>query len=429
VNLRGATIDDSLSASGVQIRGILDLTASSIGYAVFGVGRFGSAQRANINSIKLVGSRLSGDLELSHVDIAERIDATGLSAKGFRVVSANFNSGATLEASDLSFVQLSDTKSKGSFRANASSVSKYVSIQANSHLESASFINASIASGVHIDHSRVRSLEVERSSIGGDIRLATSKFNHVDLSGSTIQGALIVGYGTHATSWEQQGTLILSGTRVQSVQDRTDAWPANLNLVGFTYSQLGIFDPLLRIKGDRTEIGAVDNFVARPVDWYDAWLRKQDFFSPQPYVQLAAILRQAGQPDKANDVSYLGKLREETNSDGMAKFGLMISRITIGYGYRYARALWWVIGFTGIGAIILTASGQARKATNRVSEFGWASVYSLSMLVPALGIKGRWSDEVRLSGYVELYFILHQVAGFVLGGFVLAGLAGWTQGH
>ena len=95
--------------------------------------------------------------------------------------------------------------------------------------------------------------------------------------------------------------------------------------------------------------------------------------------------------------------------------------IGYGYGYRYFRSLIWVLGITFLGAIILgtTLAGPDFTLLRRLA-------YSFDLLLPIVELDKRHSLEA-IDGWARYYFYVHELLGYVLGSFIVAGLAGITK--
>lgn len=165
----------------------------------------------------------------------------------------------------------------------------------------------------------------------------------------------------------------------------------------------------------------------RPSKWFVDWLSHHQPYSPQPYEQCSKVLREAGQPDKANAVLYAGKERERASLrkpgvwPGWRWLGQSFLRATIGYGlgYRYCWSLIWAIALIYVGAVVF-ASSDANWPKTIWRCFG----YSLDMMLPVVQLAKDHYDKVDLNGWQRYYFYFHQLSGFVLASVVLAGLAG-----
>jgi hypothetical protein len=98
--------------------------------------------------------------------------------------------------------------------------------------------------------------------------------------------------------------------------------------------------------------------------------------------------------------------------------------IGYGLGYRYFRCLWWIFGFTMLGAVLVHFWGYNIIGGQRI-KLADGGIYSLAKLLPLVQL-GEFKG-VTLSSPVKWYFYFHQLAGYVLAGFLAAGLAGLTQ--
>jgi hypothetical protein len=179
---------------------------------------------------------------------------------------------------------------------------------------------------------------------------------------------------------------------------------------------------------------------ARPASSYVAWLARHRPFSPQPYEQLAKVLRAGGEPGKANDILYAARERQRRDYRQPKSFGkwlgLSVLKWTIGYGLgpRYFRALLWVALFTVFGTVLLQVHGNQ-------PEKGWPALAfaSFDQLLPAVTLDGAHEKLFSLAtgkaatdGFAQpaglvMYFYVHKLVGWLLGIFLLAGLAGLTQ--
>ncbi|MGA2410490.1 MAG: hypothetical protein ABSG46_08910 [Candidatus Binataceae bacterium] len=193
-----------------------------------------------------------------------------------------------------------------------------------------------------------------------DMRLAHIgqglSFNHAIFTGTGINGlnaerAMIDGalYWVAITVGPHT-QLDLGDAHAASLWDDESSWPArgNLTITGFIYGDFsgGPTDGSLRLD----------------------WLHRQpmDLWSqPQPYRQLAQVLSQDGEEEGAIKVRI-------AKENAMTQFGHLtaadrlwrgILRITIGYGYRPLRALWWILGFVTLGAALFSWGYRARLIT------------------------------------------------------------------
>jgi hypothetical protein len=52
--------------------------------------------------------------------------------------------------------------------------------------------------------------------------------------------------------------------------------------------------------------------------------------------------------------------------------------------------------------------------------------YSLDAFLPFVELRKKFGD-VDFHGWLMYYFYFHRLAGYVIGSFIVAGLAGWTR--
>ncbi|MFH1057972.1 MAG: hypothetical protein V1797_04725 [Pseudomonadota bacterium] len=203
--------------------------------------------------------------------------------------------------------------------------------------------------------------------------------------------------------------LALAGVTVKSFSCNVGYWPSDTYLDTFEYGALCGDDGLA---------------FWSPKDIINL-LGTQKVYSPQPYEQCAKVLREAGQPEKANEVLFAGKERErdQTWKDNKLRWvGMTMLRAVIGYGLgaRYFLSLTWAALLVWIGAFIAKTT---KLGTER--SFFWLTGYSLAKLLPLV----KYGDEFDKSvgGWQQGYFIFHQLMGWVLASFVVAGMAGLTK--
>jgi hypothetical protein len=290
-------------------------------------------------------------------------------------------------------------------------------------------------------------IDVRLSKISGSISINTARFvgrseNGLDAERAAIGGAL---YWVDVTTTART-ELDLSDAHATSLWDDEKSWPArgNLNLDGFSYQ----------------------SFAGGPVDGTARlqWLRLQPVelqAQPQPYRQLADVLRREGREEAAVEVEIA---RENARTEyGGLKLGALLwretLRATIGYGHRPLRALWWIIGFVLLGAglfrwgyavgLITPTEESAYNAFIRSGApprhyppFS-SLIYSLENFLPVVDLhqgtywrpnphhqpdrsKRRSKDaEGTLSArLLRCYLWIHILAGWTITPLLFAGLAG-----
>ncbi|HWY86361.1 MAG TPA: hypothetical protein VNX28_06540 [Gemmataceae bacterium] len=171
------------------------------------------------------------------------------------------------------------------------------------------------------------------------------------------------------------------------------------------------------------------------MDWWDEWARLDLDYSPAPYAQLAAALTSAGDCDAANEIRYLGRVRERETESGLAYVwsgGLQyVAGFGFGIGTYTFRVLYWVIGISLAGAALLWMTVPAAKQHGPIWCFG----ASLARLLPVIEINKEFTaffddpERKRLTGWQSFIFsAIGIVVGFVLGAILIAAVSGLTQG-
>jgi hypothetical protein len=225
--------------------------------------------------------------------------------------------------------------------------------------------------------------------------------------------------------------LDLENTKADALWDNEDSWPApgKLMINGFTYTE----------------------FAGGPADAEPRlrWLELQPpGYRPQPYRQLAKVLRDSGRETGATDVLIAKEevRRREAGLGRMERAWNLMLDVTIGYGYRPLRALWWIAGFVIVGAVLFELGYRARivtptdEAAYRVFvESGagpphyppfHAFVYALENFLPVVDLdQGEYWRPNPVHGAVpgrllRWYLWLHILAGWLLTPLLFAGLSG-----
>ncbi len=245
----------------------------------------------------------------------------------------------------------------------------------------------------------------------------------------------------------EKATLDLRSAEIGTLWDEEKSWPSegNLQLNGLIYTKIGDESP-------------TDAKTRKK------WLRLQpdDRFRPQPYEQLAEVLKKEGHEDDAKRI-LTEKAKAKAKHMTLSLRGVKwwnrlwlryLGRI-IGYGYRLAKEIKFVLAilligwfFFGVGYEmgIVTPSREwiypaGRVNSERVVEkypVFYAPLYSLDMFIPILDLKqadyflpdaargGRLLDfgkyELRTGGLLMGYMWFHILSGWVLTPLFVVGL-------
>ncbi|MBI5137754.1 MAG: hypothetical protein HZA24_10540 [Nitrospirae bacterium] len=227
------------------------------------------------------------------------------------------------------------------------------------------------------------------ASVGGDLICRGGTFNNaggnaLGAGGLGVKGSVFLDEGFSAT-----GTVNLARASAGVLADAEECWPRDgaLFLDGFSYGAIApgsSTDAKCRIKW----LGLRRWRPRRPARfWSEAkrrikWLGLQPAgaFRPQPYVQLARVLKQMGHNDDARQV-LIELERERIRAGGLNGWRRAWRRFlgfTFGFGYQLYRPLIGLAGFLLLG-ILLFRLGDGGNLISPAKE----RVYMDAALNPA----------------------------------------------
>ena len=94
----------------------------------------------------------------------------------------------------------------------------------------------------------------------------------------------------------------------------------------------------------------------RGMQWWDEWARRDPIYNPASYEQVATLMLASGDRAAANEIRYLGQLRQretETGWGATLSGGLLRGLAGFGIGDYTFRVLYWVFGISIVGAACL----------------------------------------------------------------------------
>jgi hypothetical protein len=447
VRITGARLIDILDLQNAQLGGEFDLVNSLLekGANFSGLRSSYAVSLAGSNitgpfvmneghpgaQLSLVGSKITGGLEMRGGQVGGQLGLGGAMVTG-RLDLQELQIGESLamdRGAQFGEVRLVNVHVGGQLNLPGSTVYGPVTIQ-----------GVQVSSTVHLSRGAefYGPVNFIYSKVGQNVELAGGVFRqNVDLTGTQIGGELRLGRPDPdhlgliwLASWPGNWMLTLRNTSVGAIEDylRT-SWPEKLDLNGFTYRNLGGLS-----RPDNP-----DPMINRPAEWFERWLGKQHPYAPAPYQQLASVLREQGKPDTADEVLYDGKQRERAQSSPLRYIGLTASWLVIGYGYGYYVfwSLCWVLGVLVFGDLMLWLSGEGWRISRHYKGPWWGPrshglsgliyglFYSFDLLLPIIRLREK-HYEIDLNGWVRYYFYIHKIIGYVLGAFVIAGIAWLT---
>jgi hypothetical protein len=269
-------------------------------------------------------------------------------------------------------------------------------------------------------------------TVGGSVRLEKVDAGDIDFAGAEITRDLQL-MSLFGLRWTESASMVLRNAEVGALADwsfsgddpAADPWPRKLDLRGFSFRKLVSFD------------NGPDRASFSP-EMLQNWLERDISRSVQPYVQLASVLQKAGEIGRANRVLYAGRelaRRRAGETRQRARWlGLSLLKWTIGYGIgaRYFTALIWVAVFTAIGVATLQLDQMWSHHQIAAGSTGvaWMTFASLDALLPVVTLDKAFSDNVPTNTHflaAKIVFWTLSIAGWMLGSFLVAGLAGLTQ--
>jgi uncharacterized protein YjbI with pentapeptide repeats len=410
VNLTNAEIGQ-LELDGATVKGALNMNALQVGQALLMRGT--KEQPATFAAVELVGNaKITGNLDLDGATVKGALNMNRLQVGQGLFMRGTKERPATFAAVNLATAKITDGLNlygatvKGALNMNGLQVGQSLLMRGTKE-QPATF------AAVNLANAKIGQLEVDGATLAS-----------LNLSGSSIERELRL----LPLTWSGDGRLILRNTHVSVLHDSDSAWPKSVTLDGFTYDRLGGVEENGDTRRSRQD---------RSCRWYTRWLEKDRTYSPQPYEQLAGVLRKNGDPAMAADVLYAGRERARREArdtwglrgrqDALLRFiGMTLLKWTIGYGLglRYFRCLIWIAVLTSIGMVILHNDATVLDTgvhPQRLDSF----VYSFQKLVPL--VEFEKFDQVRLGHWAKMYFYVHRTLGYVLALFLGAGLTGLTQ--
>jgi hypothetical protein len=280
----------------------------------------------------------------------------------------------------------------------------------------------------------------------GEVRLLGARIRgHLSCNGGTFENpgkktlnadGLEVGKALFLSNgFNANGKVSLVHAKARVLIDVEAAWPAhgNLDLQGFVYE--GIVGP--------TDARRRLRWLARQYPEK----RRRGHYHPQPYEQLAAVLRRAGHVAESKKVLMEKErdLRKYGDLGPLAQAWNWFLGLTLGYGYRVRRALGWAAAIVllgvlffwlghGAGLLSPTFPPRAEAAApceKRLDETFCPWVYSLDTFLPIVDLhqEGRWLPN-RGGGDVATLFWPDRRVGITWGDVLCAWFwleigAGW----
>ncbi len=213
-----------------------------------------------------------------------------------------------------------------------------------------------------------------------------------------------------------KGLVTLRQARCTSLEDNENFWNTTgfIDLDDFRYDSLAY---PIDLRDDEQ--------VEQRLRWLRRAMRRS--YRPRPYDQFAEMLTATGNEEHASTVLIeKQRLRYRAVAEGMRFFGPLVllwsflQRSMVGYGYRPARALGWLIAAWLVGSMWFQFKGPLVEI-NADDHLPWnAWLFTIDLVVPIVdfGNKNRWQTPGG-SQWIASGLI---VTGWILATTVAAGL-------
>ncbi len=195
-----------------------------------------------------------------------------------------------------------------------------------------------------------------------------------------------------------EGIVDLRHARIGVLRDDPETW-SPLRQDGLSYEAL---DPGLP--------------AARRLPWLSA---DPDGYLPQPYEQLAATYRRLGNDTDARTVLLAKHRRRRLTLPLYARFWGFLQDWTVGYGYRPARAGFWLMALLLLGTAAFAMHEPPRVEAGKGPAFN-AAMYTLDLLLPLIDFGQEKAFQPAGGGQWGAYGLI--VAGWILATTIAAGI-------
>jgi hypothetical protein len=238
--------------------------------------------------------------------------------------------------------------------------------------------------------------------------LRGSKFpGQIDLTGARLSSlggvALRASSCTIGELWlrdaEIEGLVNLRRSQLDLIHAAPEVWPGPVRIDGLTYGSLAPALPAPR----RLELLE----------------RDEDGYVPHAYEQLAAAYRRIGDDAGARTVQLAKQRRHRGTLSWYARTWGYVQDATVGYGFRPARAMAWLLALLLVGTVAYGLHHPQPVDPGKSPDFHPA-IYTLDLLLPIIDF-GQEDAFTPHGGYQWLAYLLI-AAGWVLATTVVAGI-------
>jgi len=349
--------------------------------------------------VTLAGSQIDGDLDCAAGTFSNprcpEVSSSGVALSLERIVAKGgvfLSNGFSADGE----VRLLGARIRGNIECDGGKFTGVMSTGGDGTIRSLSAHAATVEGNVYLRHGfhPVGEVAFSGAQIAGNLECTGGTFHgDLNLETASIRSGL---FWRNIVDPERAG-LDLTRASIGTLDDDAASWPkpgTRLLLDGLIYEHISAGAP----KDVRSRLD---------------WLSRQEFFTPQPYQQLAAILRSGGHDGRARRILIEMERRRRKKEDRTvyARAGSWILLRTIKYGYAPLVAVGWLVGLILVGEIFFSvgyyagdmvptekdAYSQFEKGRQIPPQYGrfHALIYSVENSFPLvkLGQVDRWQPD------------------------------------
>jgi hypothetical protein len=277
-------------------------------------------------------------------------------------------------------------------------------------------------------------LDLSAVSVDTDLSLSVKTAQPRQVQAQLLSVGRLLFLGSSGTGFFATREFNLADGHFQKVdiygfaQWQANSQPNAITFDGFSFKELNLFDCH---KTRPCEPGKLLELLDSP----------QVDYAPQPYLMLEQNLTTNGDPDDADNAYIHMRTRQRVKrANPAARAADWILEWLIGYGRRPGRAVWWALGFVGLGMLIFSprhmipqdqASPESTGKTDKPDSAGKKNAsysrfwYSVDVLAPAieLGADKAWQPDPNW-WLGRNYSYIHRILGWILVPLILAALTG-----
>jgi hypothetical protein len=373
-----------------------------------------------ISSGKWMGQVLFFNSKSSKLDFngvrSEKLWLSGCEITGFLHINGNANYIIVERTIVHDEISLSDLNAKFTF--DEVSIERGLSLTDCSVAADSSWKNIHINGDLTLSKKISPAIVLSYIKVDRDLDLTSLQgAGTIDLTGATVGRSLELYRDPQnpdltVPAWQENSRLILAEAKVGYLFDEKNWWPKQIDVSGFSYARWRPHDD-----------GELRSRWSNDREWFFTWLERQAY-SAESYIRLANTFVDVGMTDASKEVLFRSKQREREVSGIFSQVVSSLSWLLTGYGYHYEFSVFWCLGFVVVGALVLRFSEEGRRFV-RDLRFGTGDLffYSLDAFLPFVHMRKDFAD-LDLQSKVKYYFYIHRLAGYVIGSFIIAGLAG-----